>query len=107
MKMTDSNDMSRCGKSFGWLDVALSYNRMVLDSAEVVLRRSVDMASGRMSAEEAQRMVWEKPLAFADAAHRSAATAMFGGSPSWVAETAVTTIGDTAAGNAMRLRRTD
>lgn len=101
--MTQFKDMSRCTASFGWLDVALSFNRLVHDSAQVILHRTMDMASGRMDREEAQRMVTEKPFAFAMATQIGLATAVTGGSPSWIAESAMDHIGRTAADNADRL----
>lgn len=86
------------------MDVALSFNKVVCDSSEVFLRRSLEIAQGRMDADEAQRMVVEKPLAFALAAHQGATAALFGGSPSWITETTLATIADTVSSNATRLR---
>lgn len=102
--MADSENMARCGNSFGWFDVALSLNKVVCDSTEVIMRRTMDLASGRMDAEEAQRMVVEKPLAFALAAQMGTTAALMGGSPSWVTETTIATIADKVSENATRLR---
>ena len=89
------------------MDVALSFNKVVCDSSEVILRRTLEIARGRMDAGEAQRMVVEKPLAFALAAQMGAATAFLGGSPSWITESTLATIADTVSDNASRLRDPD
>ena len=86
------------------MDVALSLNKVLCDSSEVILRRSLEIARGRMDADEAQRMVVEKPLAFALAAHVGATAAAFGGSPSWITESSLATIADAVSDNATRLR---
>ena len=55
-----------------WQDTAFAYGRMYLSAQEVIHRRTMQMAFGRMGPEEAARMVFEKPAALAASLERSA-----------------------------------
>lgn len=66
--------MFKYGNDFGsrtMMQFATAYQTMALSSAEVILRRSLMLASGSMSASDATTMVVEKASTFAEAAERA------------------------------------
>ena len=86
-------------------DAALAYGRMYVSANEVIQRRSLQMAFGQMGPEEAARMIFEKPAAFATAFERAALATVAGKDPVTVAMAAVNPIGQKTQANARRLRR--
>ena len=88
-----------------WQSAALAYGRMYLSANEVIQRRTMQMAFGQMNPEEAARMVFEKPAAFASAFERAARATAAGRDPLTVAMAAVQPIGAKTSANARRLRR--
>ena len=89
-----------------WQDTAFAYGRMYLSAQEVIHRRTMQMAFGRMGPEEAARMVFEKPAALAASFERAARATAAGRDPLSVALAAVQPIGAKTVANARRLRKT-
>tara|TARA_B100000749_G_scaffold267171_1_gene243866 strand:- start:241 stop:540 length:300 start_codon:yes stop_codon:yes gene_type:complete len=88
-----------------WQDAAVAYGRLYWSAQEVMQRRTMQMALGQMRPEEAARMVFEKPAAFASAFERAARATVKGYDPMSVALAAVQPIGARTRANAKRLRR--
>ena len=88
-----------------WARLNTSYAKMSMSAGEVILRRSIMMAQGAMSAPEATKMLLEKPAAFAVAAEKAITAAARGAHPTSVAEAALRPIGARTRANARRLRK--
>jgi hypothetical protein len=88
-----------------WMKFALAYTQMATAAGEVILRRSMQMANGKMSAPEAVGMVMEKATAFVAATELAAVAAATGGDAAKIAHAALKPIRAKARSNARRLRR--
>lgn len=86
-----------------WIDLAKNVERVMTDSASVIIQRTHSFAAGTMSKEEAQEMMTEKPWAFADSIRSASFAAMQGGTPFFVAERAMEPIRIKTSDNAHRL----
>lgn len=91
--------------SQSWYRAFLSYQRMWLAANEVILRRTLQMATGTMTVAEATRMVTEKPAAFARAAQQAGQAAVAGKSGAAIAAAAIKPVRRRAQNNVTRLRR--
>lgn len=91
--------------SQGWYRAMLSYQRMWLAANEVILRRTLQMVTGTMSMAEANRMVAEKPVAFARAAQKAGQAAASGKNGAAIAAAAIKPVQRRAQSNVTRLRR--
>ena len=87
-----------------WMRFALSYGQMNLAAAEVIMRRSMKMSLGRMSAPEAAGMVLEKATAFAKASENAAVAAFRGADPARIATAALRPIHAKSRSNARKYR---
>ena len=74
-------------------------------AAEVVWWRSLRIAMGNLSPQEATRMMMEKPAAFAEAAEKAARAAASQKDPAEVAAALITPLDRRTNANAKRLRR--
>jgi hypothetical protein len=101
--------MFSVGRSFeaarALAEFAVAYQAMTLSAAEVILRRTAMMASGRMSPPDAVAMVLEKATVFAVAAEKAAVAASTGGDPVRVASAALRPYGTKTRANVRKLRR--
>ena len=88
-----------------WTRLNAAYAKMSMSAGEVIMRRSIMMAQGAMSAPEAAKMLLEKPVAFAAAAEKAMTAAARGAHPTSIAEAALRPIGARARANARRLRK--
>jgi hypothetical protein len=88
-----------------WLRFALAYQQMSVAASEVIMRRSMRMARGAMSAPEAMGMVMEKATAFAAATERAAVAAVTGADPARIASAALRPIRAKTRSNVRKLRR--
>ncbi|MBP7243135.1 antibiotic ABC transporter [Amaricoccus sp.] len=88
-----------------WGNLTQSYARMSLAAGEVILRRTMQMASGTMTPHEAVAMVMEKPAAFATSAERAAVAAARGGDVTRIASAALRPYGAKTRSNVRRLRK--
>jgi hypothetical protein len=88
-----------------WTQFATAYSRMSMSAAEVILRRSMRMASGSMTPPEAVGMVLEKATAFAAATEKAAVAAARGGDAARIASAALRPYGAKTRSNARKLRR--
>jgi hypothetical protein len=87
------------------MTLAAAYQAMTVAAAEVIFRRSLQMATGSMSPPDAFGMVMEKATVFAAAAERAAVAAARGGDPVRVATAALGPYGIKTKANVRRLRR--
>lgn len=88
-----------------WNHYAQAYVRMIVAANEVILRRTMQMASGTMTPHEAMAMVLEKPTAFATATEKMAVAAARGGDPVRIASAALRPYGAKTRSNVRRLRK--
>jgi hypothetical protein len=88
-----------------WSGFAFSYTQMCMAAGEVILRRSLLLSRGAMSAPEALGMVMEKATAFAEASERAAVAAAGGADPASIATAALRPIRARARSNVRKLRR--
>jgi hypothetical protein len=88
-----------------WMRLARAYQQMSMAAGEVILRRSMRMSRGAMSAPEAVGMVMEKATAFAAATERAAVAAATGADPARIAAAALRPIRAKARSNVRKLRR--
>jgi hypothetical protein len=86
-------------------ELAVAYQVMTMSAAEVILRRTAMMASGRMTPPDAVAMVLEKTTIFALAAEKAAVAAARGGDPVRVATAALRPYGTKTRANVRKLRR--
>lgn len=93
------------GTTGQWHRTAVAWQQMWIAASEVIWRRSFRMMTGTMTATEANRMVVEKPVAFALAAQQAALAAMAGQSGARQAGRAIAPVRQKARANARRLRR--
>lgn len=89
---------------FAWMKVASAYNRMSLAAGEVIVHRTMKMASGAMTGPEAVGMVMEKATTFATAAEQVAVAAAGGGDPARLAAVALKPYGIKTQANVRKLR---
>jgi hypothetical protein len=88
-----------------WMRFATAYQQMALAAGEVIMRRSMRISRGDMSAPEAVGMVMEKATAFAAATERAAVAAATGADPAKIASAALKPIRAKTRSNARKLRR--
>lgn len=88
-----------------WAKFALSYAQMSMAANEVILRRTMRMAQGAMTAGEAVGMVMEKATAFVAATEGAAVAAATGGDAIRIASAALRPIRAKTRSNARKLRR--
>jgi hypothetical protein len=88
-----------------WISYAIAFQQMSLAASEVILRRSMMMMQGRMTAPEAVGMVMEKATAFAVATERAAVAAATGADPAGIASAALRPIRAKTRSNARKYRR--
>lgn len=81
-----------------------AYTQMSVEAAEVIVRRSMKMAQGAMTATEALGMVMEKATAFVAATESAAVVAANGGDPIRIASAALEPIHAKARSNVRQLR---
>lgn len=91
--------------SLPWVTLANDVNRTTRQSNEIIVRRTLSMLFGTMSADEARTMVVEKPGAFASSIHNASVAMWFGGNPFWIAREAISPIMKKTSHNVDRLRR--
>ncbi len=87
-----------------WTSFAIAYAQMSVAASEVILRRSMKMAQGGMSAGEAMGMVMEKATAFAAATEGAAVAAAAGGDPARIASAALLPLTVKTRSNVRKLR---
>lgn len=92
--------------TLAWQRAALAQTRMMMQANEVIWRRSIQMALGTMTAQEATRMVLEKPAAFMAAMERAATAAAGSRGHAEATLAALRPIGARTGANVRRLRRT-
>lgn len=88
-----------------WSTLAADMSRLYWDATFVMARRTGDMARGKITAAEWQRMVAEKPFAMMSAIQSGSGALMMGGHPAHVAGSAMKPIRLRATENARRLRK--
>ena len=95
-----------------WLDATnasmrftIAYSQMCFAAAEVMMRRTLMVSRGAMTAPEAVGMTLEKASAFTLAAEKAAVAAAGGADPLKVASAALRPIRSRTRSNARRLRR--
>ncbi len=88
-----------------WSEMMRFQTEMTLAASEVVARRVHLFATGALTAEEATRMVMEKPAAMAKGMEAGARAFVAGASPHDAFMEAAEPISDRAQANARRLRR--
>ena len=87
-----------------WMRFAMSYGQMNMAAAEVIMRRSMKISQGRMSAPEAVGMVLEKATAFTKASENAAVAAFRGADPARIATAALRPIRAKTRSNARKYR---
>jgi hypothetical protein len=87
------------------MQLAMAYQAMTVAAAEVIVRRTLQMATGSMTPPDAVGMVLEKATVFAAAAEKAAVVAARGGDPVRVATAALRPYGVKTKANVRRLRR--
>ncbi len=87
-----------------WMRLTTAYVDMNINAAEVILRRTLKIASGSMSQPEAVAMVLEKATAFASATERATVVAARGGDALGIASAALRPYRAKTRSNARRLR---
>jgi hypothetical protein len=88
-----------------WMQFAISYRQMCMSASEVIVRRSLRMSQGNMSAPEALGMMMEKATAFVQASERAAVAAAGGADPLRIASAALHPIRAKTRSNVRKLRR--
>ena len=88
-----------------WQKPMLACQQIWLAASEVVWKRTIQMATGTMSAAETTRMVMEKPVALAQAARDAWFAAAFGKDGSMISVLAIKLVHRKVRSNAKRLRR--
>jgi hypothetical protein len=88
-----------------WTRFWLAYSQMSLAAAEVIARRSLQMAQGSMSRQESLRMVTEKTSALVGSTQGAARAATAGASPPRILEAALRPYRKRTSANVRRLRR--
>jgi hypothetical protein len=87
-----------------WMRFATHYSQMNMAAFEVIMRRTILMSQGAMSAPEAVGMVLEKATAFVAAGEKAAMAAARGGDATKIAAAALRPIRAKTRANARRLR---
>ncbi|MFO1209958.1 MAG: hypothetical protein U1E40_12170 [Amaricoccus sp.] len=87
------------------MEFASSYAQMAAAAGEVIVRRSIKISRGDMTAPEAVGMVMEKATAFATATERAAVAAATGADPARIATAALRPIRAKARSNVRKYRR--
>jgi len=88
-----------------WQKASLAYGQMLISANMVIQQRMMQMALGTMKPEEAARMVFEKPAAFAKAFEMAARSHAASQGNAAVMLAALTPIGARTRANAARLGR--
>ena len=88
-----------------WIDLSFATYALAMGAGETILRRSLLMGQGAMTALEATSMVMEKPAAFAVAWQNAALATVRGRPPVAVMTEFLKPITKAASSNAKRLRR--
>jgi len=87
-----------------WSRFAIAYSQMSIAASEVILRRTMKMAQGGMSAGEAVGMVMEKATAFAAATEGATMAAVTGRDALGIASAALRPIRAKTRSNVRKLR---
>jgi hypothetical protein len=87
-----------------WMSLTTAYTEMSVAAFEIIVRRSMRMAQGAMTAGEAMGMVMEKATAFAAATEGAAVAAAAGADPMHIASAALRPIGAKTRSNVRKLR---
>lgn len=87
-----------------WAKFAVAYTQMSMAASEVILRRTMKMAQGAMTAGEAVGMVMEKATAFVAATEGAAVAAVTGGDAVRIASAALRPIRAKTRSNVRKLR---
>lgn len=90
---------------FTWARLTMAFSQMSMAAAEVILRRSIQIAQGSMSQREAIGMVMEKATTFTVAAEKATLAAARGDDPARIAHAALRPYGTRTRSNVRRLRR--
>ena len=88
-----------------WMKYAIAYTQMSIAASEVILRRSVRMSQGAMTAPEVIGMVLEKATASRTATERAAVAAATGADPAKIATAALLPIRAKTRSNVRKYRR--
>jgi hypothetical protein len=88
-----------------WMMFGFAFTRMSLAASEVIVRRSIRMSHGAMTAPEVVGMVLEKATAFAAATEQAAVAAATGADPAGIASAALGPFGAKTRSNVRKYRR--
>ncbi len=88
-----------------WMKIATSYNMMMLSAGEVIVRRTMMMASGAMTGPEAMGMMMEKATIFATASERASVAAAGGADSAQITAAALKPYSTKTRSNVRKLRR--
>lgn len=88
-----------------WQKASLAYGQMLMTANMVIQQRMMQMALGTMKPEEAARMVFEKPAAFAKSFEMAARSHAANKGTAAVMLAALTPIGAHTRANATRLNK--
>ncbi len=88
-----------------YMNLASAWNEMSMAASEVIYRRSMAMAEGKMTPADAMAMIMEKSTAFAASAEKASVVAARGGDPVAIATAALGPYGVTTRANVRKLRR--
>ncbi|PAU76081.1 hypothetical protein CK498_14350 [Halomonas salipaludis] len=89
---------------FAWMKIASSYNQMMLSAGEVIVRRTMMMASGTMSVPDAMSMMMEKDTIYATASERAAVAMASGADPARITAAALKPYSTKTHSNVRKLR---
>ena len=87
-----------------WQKTSFAYGQMMWTANLVIQKRVMQMALGTMKPEEAMRMVFEKPAAFAKSFEMAARTSAAGKGTAAAALAAIKPVGARTRANAQRLK---
>lgn len=88
-----------------WMKIATSYNMMMLSAGEVIVRRTMMMASGAMTGPDAMGMMMEKATIFATASERASVAAAGGADSAQITAAALKPYSTKTRSNVRKLRR--
>jgi hypothetical protein len=88
-----------------WVKLAMEYSQMSMAAGEIIMRRSMKMSQGAMTAPEMMGMVMEKATAFATSTERAAVAAAKGGDAASVAHAALRPYRAKTTSNVRKYRR--
>jgi hypothetical protein len=102
--MFDLNPLFAASRT--WQRASMVYGQMLFSATMVIQHRMTQMALGTMKPQEAARMVFEKPAAFAKAFEMAARTQAANKGAAAVSLAAIKPIGARTRANAARLGKT-